>query len=120
MNKELWQAFDKLRGVPFSGHEGLVDFFQKEGIRFASKDLATWGQFLATRFGRSGGTVPVPEWLTGVFSGLAKDAAPKAICDPWAGVGFLARLWPKIYRFTERARCGTWDLSPRSRERFRA
>ena len=31
-----------------------------------------------------------------------------------------SRLWPKIYRFTERARCGKWDLSPRSRERFRA
>ncbi len=89
MNKELWQKFDQLRSLPFSGHEGLADFFRKEGIRFASKDLATWGQFLFARFGRSGGEVHVPEWLAGVLCALAKEASPKIICDPWAGVGFL-------------------------------
>ena len=89
MNKELWQKIDQLRSLPFSGHEGLADFFRKEGIRFASKDLATWGQFLFARFGRSGGEVHVPEWLAGVLCALAKEASPKIICDPWAGVGFL-------------------------------
>ena len=89
MNQELWQKFDKLRSLPFSGHEGLAEFFRKEGIRFASKDLGTWGKFLSARFGRAGGTVHVPEWLAGVFCALAKDVSPKSICDPWAGVGFL-------------------------------
>ncbi len=89
MNKELWQKFDQLRSLPFSGHEGLAEFFKKEGIRFASKDLVTWGQFLSARFGRSGGEVHVPEWLAGVLCALAKEASPKSICDPWAGVGFL-------------------------------
>ncbi|MFN0076933.1 MAG: hypothetical protein ACKVY0_10690 [Prosthecobacter sp.] len=89
MNIQLWQKFDQLRKLPFSGHEGLADFFRKEGIRFASKDLPTWGQFLSARFGRSGGEVHVPEWLAGVFCALAKEASPKTICDPWAGLGFL-------------------------------
>jgi hypothetical protein len=89
MNKELWQKFDKLRGLPFSGHEGLAEFFQKEGVRFASKDLAIWGQFFSTRLGRYGGEVHVPEWLVSVFSSLAQEASPKKICDPWAGIGFL-------------------------------
>lgn len=89
MNKELWQKFDQLRSSPFSGHEGLADYFQKEGIRFTAQDLATWGQFLSARFGRSGGEVHVPEWLVGVFCALAKEVSPKTICDPWAGVGFL-------------------------------
>lgn len=89
MNKELWQKFDKLRSLPFSGHEGLADYFQKEGIRFATKDLATWRQFFSARFGRSGGAIHVPEWLAGVFCTLAKEVSPKTICDPWAGAGFL-------------------------------
>ncbi|MEK6260105.1 MAG: hypothetical protein AABP62_15910 [Planctomycetota bacterium] len=89
MNKELLQKFDELRSLPFSGHEGLAEFFQKEGIRFAPKDLATWGQFFSARFGRSGGTAHVPEWLAAVFCTLAKDVSPKTICDPWAGTGFL-------------------------------
>lgn len=89
MNQELWQKFDKLRSLPFSGHEGLAEFFQKEGIRFAQKDLGTWVKFFSARFGRSGGTAHVPEWLSGIFCALAKDVAPKSICDPWAGAGFL-------------------------------
>lgn len=92
MNQELWQKFDKLRSLPFSGHEGLAEFFQKEGIRFVPSDLGTWGKFFAARFGRSGGTFHVPEWLVGVFSTLAKDASPKSICDPWAGTGFLVEV----------------------------
>jgi uncharacterized coiled-coil protein SlyX len=89
MNKELWQKLDQLRSLPFSGNEGLADFCEKEGIRFATKDLSTWGQFFSARFGRSGGAVIVPEWLAEVFCTLAKEVSPKTICDPWAGVGFL-------------------------------
>lgn len=43
MNQELWHKFNKLRGLPLRGHEGIAEFFQKEGIRFAAKDLGTWG-----------------------------------------------------------------------------
>jgi len=89
MNNELWQKFDKLRSLPFIELEELAEYFQNEGIRFASKDLATWEQFLSTRFMGSGGTVHVPEWLAGVFCALATEVSPKTICDPWAGVGFL-------------------------------
>ena len=89
MNKGLWQIFDKLRGLSFSGHEELAEFFQKEGVRFASKDLAIWGQFFSARLGRYGGEVHVPEWLVSVFSAIAQEASPKNICDPWAGIGFL-------------------------------
>jgi hypothetical protein len=89
MNKELLRKFDQLRSFPFSGHEGLVDYFQKQGVRYAAQDLATWGQFLSARFGRSGLEFHVPEWLAGVFCALAKEVSPKTICDPWAGAGFL-------------------------------
>ena len=30
MNQKLWEKFDKLRASPFTGHEGLAEFFQKE------------------------------------------------------------------------------------------
>ncbi len=92
MNQELRHKFDKLRNSPFIEREGLAEFFQKEGIRFAAKDLVTWGQFFAARFGRMGGTFHVPEWLAGVFGALAKDFSPKTICDPWAGTGFLIEV----------------------------
>lgn len=101
MNQELWKKFDKLRCLPFSGHEGLAEFFQKEGIRFAPSDLGTWGQFFAARFGRSGGTVHIPEWLAGVFGALAKDVSPKSICDPWAGAGFLVEILREACRSKE-------------------
>lgn len=89
MNKDLWRKFDQLRSLPFSGHEGLADYFQREGIRFTTKDLSTWRQFFSVRFGRSGGMVNVPEWLNEVFCALAKEVSPKTICDPWASTGFL-------------------------------
>ena len=89
MNKELWQKFGQLRNLPFREYEGLADFFQKEGIRFSTKDFATWLQFWSERGGRSGAGVFVPEWLAGVFCALAEEVSPKAICDPWAGAGFL-------------------------------
>jgi hypothetical protein len=88
MNQDLWKKFDKLRGTS-AGSEGLAEFFQQEGVRFSAGDLATWGHFISGRFGRAGGMLNVPEWLAGVFASLAKDVFPKAICDPWAGVGFL-------------------------------
>lgn len=92
MNKELWQKFEQLRSLPYSGYEGLSDFFQKERIRFASKDLATWGQFFSGRLGRLGGVAHAPEWLAEVFCSLAREASPKIICDPWAGNGFLTAV----------------------------
>src|SRR6266542_6159714 len=89
MNQELWEKFEKLRASPFTGHQGLAEFFQKEGIRFAAKDLSVWAKFFAGRFGRSEGTIHVPEWLVEVFRHLAKEVTPRTICDPWAGAGFL-------------------------------
>ncbi|MBA3352713.1 MAG: hypothetical protein H0U23_09865 [Blastocatellia bacterium] len=92
MNNELWQKLDQLRSLPFSGEEGLANFFKKEGIRFSSNDLNLWGQFFVGRFGRSGGTIHIPEWLAKVFCTLAKEISPKLICDPWAGAGFLIEI----------------------------
>ncbi|HMS07868.1 MAG TPA: hypothetical protein PKE66_00110 [Pyrinomonadaceae bacterium] len=89
MNKELWQKLERLHSLPIGGSEGLADYFRNEGIRFSSKDLATWTHFWASRFGLLGQGVPVPEWLAGVFCSLAKEASPRSICDPWAGSGFL-------------------------------
>lgn len=95
MNKELWQKLDQLRKLPLR-KQGLADFFRKEGIRFNSKDLATWrqfllasGQVLSVDIFRSMGIFYVPESLAEVFCALAKEASPKIICDPWASVGFL-------------------------------
>ena len=92
MNQELREKFDRLRTLPFTGSEGLAEFFRKEGVRFSPRDLGAWGQFFAARFGRSGGTFHIPEWLAAVFSALAKEASPKSICDPWAGAGFLVEV----------------------------
>ena len=89
MNNELWKKLDKLRSLPFSGEEGLAEFFKKEQIRFSPKDFGLWGNFFANRFGRSGGTIHVPEWLAETFCALAKEGPHKSICDPWAGAGFL-------------------------------
>lgn len=86
MNTELLQKFDHYRDLPFRGTEGLAQFLHEEGIRFATKDLATWVEFLS---GRLGGTVQVPEWLVSIFCTLANVDSPKIICDPCAGVGFL-------------------------------
>ena len=92
MNQGLWQIFDKLRSLPFTGHEHLAQFFQEEGVRFVPSDLGTWGKFLSARFGRAGGTVYLPEWLAAVFSALAKSSSPKSILDPWAGAGLLVEV----------------------------
>src|ERR1700687_4365126 len=89
MNQELWNKFEKLRDSPWSGLDGLAEFFQKEGVRFESGDLVTGGQFLDSRIGSKDEVVSVPEWLAEVFRALVKDTSPKAICDPWAGIGFL-------------------------------
>ena len=91
MNQELWEKFDKLRASPLSGHEGLADFFRKEEIRFAPKIFPLGESSSPVGSARSGGTIHVPEWLMEVFRLLAKDAAPRTICDPWAGAGFLLK-----------------------------
>ena len=74
MNQELWHKFDKLRGLQISGLEGLAEFFQREGIRFASNDIGTWIQFFAARFGRIAGVINVPEWLAGIFAARPQSA----------------------------------------------
>jgi hypothetical protein len=89
MNKELWQKLEQLRHLPSCGHEELANFFEKEGIRFTTRDLTTWGPFWSARFSRFGETVHFPGWLADVFCVLAKEGSPKTICDPWAGIGFL-------------------------------
>jgi hypothetical protein len=88
MNQELWRKFDKLRSTS-AGFEGFAEFLRQEGVQFAAQDLEVWGAFLAGRFGRGGGMLHLPGWLAEVFAALAKDVAPKAICDPCAGVGLL-------------------------------
>jgi hypothetical protein len=92
MNEELWSKFDKLRGSPFSGADGLPEFFQREGIRFAPRDLATWSRFIAARLGKGGGTFALPGWLAAVMVKLAEAAVPRSVCDPWAGIGFLVEI----------------------------
>jgi hypothetical protein len=89
MNDKLWKTFDKLRGSELRGPDNLAEFFRKEGVTFSTEDLATWGKFLAARFGPAGGMHYIPEWLAGAFVALARDVSPKTICDPWAGIGFL-------------------------------
>jgi hypothetical protein len=92
MNQELWSKFDKLRDLPWSRLDGLAEFFQKEGVRFESVDLCIWGQFLDSRIGSKSESVSIPEWLGDVFRELVKETSPKAICDPWAGIGFLIAI----------------------------
>jgi len=92
MNKNLIQRFDRLNSMPFTGYEGLADYFSKEGICFISNDLTDWKTFFAARLGMAGGTIIVPEWLIEVFCVIAKDISPKRICDPWAGTGFLIEM----------------------------
>jgi hypothetical protein len=92
MSEQLWNTLNKLRSSQLSEPEEIADFFEKERIRFAPEDLATWGQFFASRYGRAGGTFQVPEWLAEVFSALAKDSSAERICDPWAGIGFLVAV----------------------------
>lgn len=89
MNKELWQKLDKLRAGQHAAHNELASFLVTENIQYATKDLATWQQFLATRFGRAGAGSYLPAWLVDAMCALAQRAAPKSICDPWAGLGFL-------------------------------
>ena len=89
INEKLRKTLSKLKGVQFHRPEELAEFLRKEDVRFSAHDLIALGHILATRFGRSAGTLHVPEWLAGVFSALIEGASPKTICDPWAGIGFL-------------------------------
>src|SRR5947199_9216998 len=92
MGEKLWNALDKLRSSQFNKPEEIAEFFEKESIRFESSDLARWGQFFASRHGRAAGTFQIPEWLANVFRALVKERTAKRICDPWAGIGFLAAI----------------------------
>jgi hypothetical protein len=92
MTDQLWNTLNKLRSSPLSKPEEIAEFFEKEGIRFAPQDVATWGQFFASRYGRAGGMFQIPEWLAEVFRALAKESSAERICDPWAGIGFLVAI----------------------------
>ena len=93
MNKELWQKIVQVGSLQLSEPERLAAFFQKEGIRFATKDIATWGQVFSSQLGWD---IHIPEWLVGLFCALAKEVSPKKICDPWAGIGFLAEALREV------------------------
>jgi hypothetical protein len=89
INEKVRNALSKLKGIEFHGPKELAEFLKKEDVHFSSQDLIVFGHTLATRFGRSGGTFHVPDWLAGVFSALIEGVSPKTICDPWAGIGLL-------------------------------
>lgn len=91
MNEELLHKLDQIRTPQYKGIEGYTEFFRKEGIRYKAEDLTSWLQFLSVRFGGpSMGELVAPEWLSEVICDLAKDTSPHTICDPCAGLGFLA------------------------------
>ena len=92
MSGKLWDMLNKLHSSGLSTPEEFAEFFEKEKIRFAPKELASWGPFFASRYGRRAGMFPVPEWLAEVFGVLAAQSSAKKICDPWAGIGFLVAI----------------------------
>ncbi len=82
----------KLRGVDFRRPEEFAEFLKKEKAEFSADDLIAFGYILTTRIHRSEGQFYVPEWLARAFASLAEGISPKTICDPWAGIGFLAAV----------------------------
>jgi hypothetical protein len=89
MNQDVWWKLGQRRNVPFSRAEKVAEFFEKEGIRFDPADLDAWGNSWLPRVWPVGRAHHIPEWLAHAFVELTKGVSPKAICDPWAGVGFL-------------------------------
>ena len=89
MNKELWQKFDQIVASNANSSGSLQDLIIKEGIRFYPNDILDWHKLFANNFLGMREMVLLPEWLTNVFSTLAKQRNPNSICDPCAGMGFL-------------------------------
>jgi hypothetical protein len=83
---------EKLRGVEFRRPEEFAEFLKKEKAHFSADDLIAFGYILTTRIHRSEGQFCVPEWLARAFASLAEGISPNSICDPWAGIGFLAAV----------------------------
>ena len=79
MSEQLWNTLNKLRSSQLSDPEEIADFFEKERIRFAPQDLATWGQFFASRYGRAVGGFQVPEWLIEQAKGVFDRGDAKRI-----------------------------------------
>jgi hypothetical protein len=107
MSDRLKEALIKLIPLEFSDPKELAAFIEENNIHFTKRDLATWGWFLTSRLGPQAGMYYIPEWLGGVFETLAHDVNPKTICDPWAGIGFLAGVSheaareARVYAFTQ-------------------
>ncbi len=91
-SENLWKVLNKLRGVDFRRPEEFAEFLKKEKAHFSADDLIAFGYILTTRIHRSEGQFYVPEWLARAFAALAEGVSPKTICDPWAGIGFLAAV----------------------------
>lgn len=85
----LLKIMDKLRGVDFRHPEEFAEFLKKEDAHFAADDLIAFGYSLTTRILRSGGQFYVPEWLARAFAAITEGTSPRALCDPWAGIGLL-------------------------------
>ena len=81
-----------LRGAEFSRFEEFAEFLKKEDAQFSADDLIALGYILTTRIHRGRGQLYVPEWLARAFAALAGGIAPRTICDPWAGIGFLVAV----------------------------
>lgn len=91
-SEKFRKIMDKLRGVEFGGPEEFAEVLKKEKAHCTADDLIDLSYMLTTRIHRSAGQFYVPEWLALAFASLAEGISPKTICDPWAGIGFLAAV----------------------------
>lgn len=91
-SETLRKVTNKLRGVDFLRPEEFAEFLKKENAHFSAADLIAFGYILTTRIHPTVGRFFVPEWLARTFASLAEGISPKTICDPWAGIGFLAAV----------------------------
>ncbi len=99
INEKAWNVIDKIRGFDFRGPEELANLLKDKNVQFSATDLTALGLLMATRLGRSGGMFcHIPQWLTEVFSLVIEGVAPKTICDPWAGSGFLLGILCKSFK----------------------
>lgn len=89
MNRDLWTVLDRVRGLPIPGGNELAEALQNEGVRFSTRDVGVWSQFLSRILGPSPGTLPLPVWLATVVAKIASASAPVTACDPCAGIGLL-------------------------------
>ena len=92
------RTIDKFRGMEIFGVEELAQFLMAERAQFSTHELTAFGQLFATRFGHYGDFTYVPDWLADIFSAFVEGASPSAVCDPWAGAGFLIGVLCQRYK----------------------